>query len=1035
MQGLETVLVRLAATALAALAKSAVTPQPGAGLVTARIRPLPKPASPERLARVLAGGIEDAYARLPEHERLAAVAAVQDGFAAAGTLDAERLFAVDLDPRRLAAAIRRPVPDLAEQAQALYAELLELCCAHVVEQLTAHPSFAARAAVEQTRRTGALLRDQRPAAATPGFEQRPTATAPGFEQRYAEFVAETHSRLELFGVTLGGRTRAAWSLDTAYLSLAVSGGRQHGPHAEEEGLPGGAAQAAVRLEQALAGCDRLVLRGAAGSGKSTLVQWLALNAARQSFGPELADWNRCVPFVLRLRSFQLPEGLPLPEDFLAAAGVPLRAPEGWVQDLLDSGRALVLVDGVDEVPAKLRSRTESWLRSLIAAFPRARYLVTTRPSAVPEDWPAGQGFTALTLLPMERDEVRAFIAHWHDAARRECADRSGREPLDRYEASLVEAVTTRRDLGRLATNPLMCALLCALNRDRRMQLPRARKELYDAALDLLLIRRDTEREVTSVEGVSLSRDEQTALLQRLAYWMIRNAQVEADRQDVVAMLDEWLAAMPQVRAQGDAEQVFAHLLIRSGLLREPVPGSVGFVHRTFQDYLGAKAAVEARDFGVLVRNAHDDQWDDVVRMAVGHARVEERTRLLRQLLRRADKARRHRQRLVLLAAASLEHAPELDPRVRREVEERTGELMPPQSSTQADSLAKAGELVLELLPGPERLTDRQAAAVVRTAQLVGGAAALTVISRFRSDRRPRTRSALACAWSAFDTREYFEAVLEGTVGAEQIVPMTSAEELAFLPRLPELTHLNLLGDHGLPDVVLEHTAMKFLQLWDNRALTDLSRLSRLPHLESLSLNRCPSVTDLRSLAALSLSHVYLYSPSIPLSLAPLDDLSTLRHLVFDFVPVEKSLDELPFAPRLSGLGFYRQAAHMRLSGLEALASLRWLTVNEDHQWRGFLAAGVFSPLSTLQILDVPQVDLSALAVHQGLTKVYVGHVHRTDGIAALAELPLLEEVTFGACGPLDLTPLAPLARVRVELYNCPQVSGLDLFPPERLSVD
>ncbi|MGA4851426.1 NACHT domain-containing protein [Streptomyces sp. G5(2025)] len=1030
MQGLETVLVRLAATVLATLAKTVVAPHPGAGLVTARVRPLPKPAGPERLARVLSRRIEGGYGRLPEHERLAAAAAVQDGFVAAGTLDAERLFAVDLDPRRLAAEIRRPVPDLAEEAQALYAELLELCCAHLVEQLTAHPSFAARAAVEQTRRTGELLREKRPVTAA--------SAAPGpsdFEQRYARFIADTHGRLELFGVTLGGRARAEWSLDTAYLSLAVNGDRAHGPQAQEDGLPGGVAQPAVRVEQALAGGHRLMLRGAAGSGKSTLVQWLALNAARQSFGPELADWNLCVPFVLRLRSFRLPEGLPLPEEFLAAAGVPLRAPEGWVQGLLDSGRALVLVDGVDEVPVKLRSRTESWLRSLIAAFPRARYVVTTRPSAVPEGWPAGQGFTAFTLLPMERDEVRAFITHWHDTARRECAAPGEREVLHRYEESLVEAVTTRRDLGRLATNPLMCALLCALHRDRRMHLPRARKELYDAALDLLLIRRDTEREVTSVEGVSLSRDEQTALLQRLAYWMIRNGQAEADRQDAVAMLDEWLAAMPQVRAQGDAEQVFTHLLIRSGLLREPVPGSVGFVHRTFQDYLGAKAAVEARDFGVLVRNAHDDQWDDVVRMAVGHARVEERTRLLRQLLRRAEKVRRHRERLVLLAAASLEHAPELDPEVRREVEERAGELMPPQSYAQSESLAKVGQLVLELLPGPEGLTDQQAAAVVRTAGRVGGDAALTVISRFRTDRRPRVRTALGYAWSAFDIREYFETVLEGTVGADQIVPMATAEELALLPRLPELTHLNLLGDHGMPDIVLEHEPLEFLQFWDNHSLTDLSRLSRLPRLESLGLNRCPSVTDLRSLAGLPLRHVYVYSPSLPMSLAPLADLPELRHLVFDFMPVEKALHELPFAPRLTSFGCYRQASRMRLSGLEALTSLRWLTVNEDHQWRSFLAAGVFSPLSTLQILDVPRVDLSALVAHQELTTLHVGHARQVDALDALAGLPQLRGVDFGNCGPLDLTPLAALENIHVTLFNCPQVTGLDLFPPERLFIE
>ncbi|MEV0254399.1 NACHT domain-containing protein [Streptomyces sp. NPDC050732] len=1024
MQGLETVLVRLAATALGTLAKAVMTPRPGAGLVTARVRPMPQPAGPEKLARVLSRRIEDRYARVPEHERLAAAAAVQDSFAATGTLDAERLFAADLDPRRLAAGIGRPVPDLAEQAQALYAELLELCCSHLVEQLTAHPSFTARAAVEQTRRTGEMLR-----------ARQPEATPSDFEQRYARFVAETHSRLELFGVTMGGRARAEWSLDTAYLSLAVSEGRNHGPHAEEEGMPGGAAQAAFRVERALAGCDRMVLRGAAGAGKSTLVQWLALNAARQSFGAELADWNRCVPFVLRLRSVHLPAGLPLPEGFLAAAGVPLRAPAGWVEDLLSSGRALVLLDGVDEVPGKLRSRTEAWLKSLIAAFPRARYVVTTRPSAVPEDWPTGQGFTAFTLLPMEQDEVRAFLAHWHDAARLECAEPGERELLGRYEASLAEAVTTRRDLGRLATNPLMCALLCALNRDRRMHLPRARKELYDAALDLLLIRRDTEREVTSVEGVSLSLDEQTALLQRLAYWMIRNAQVEVDRRDVIAMLDEWLAAMPQVRAQGDAEQIFTHLLMRSGLLREPVPGSVDFVHRTFQDYLGAKAAVETRDFGVLVRNAHDDQWDDVVRMAVGHARVEERTRLLRQLLRRAEKARRHQERLVLLAAASLEHAPELDPQVRREVENRTEQLMPPRTDAQAEALARAGELVLELLPGPEGLSDREAAAVVSTAARVGGPAALSVISRFRSDRRRRVRFELARAWSSFEIQKYFETVLEGTVQADDIVSMSRAEELECLPHLPGLAYLNLSGDHGLPEIVLQHEILKFLQFSDNPSLAGLPALSRLPHLMSLGLVRCPAVTDLRPLTSLPLRRLHVYEPAAPLSLAPLEDLHTLRHLVFDFAPVEKSLDELPFAPRLTGLGFFRQAAQMRLCGLEALTSLHWLTVNEDHQWRSFLAAGDFSPLSTLQILDVPCVDLSTLCAHRGLTTLYVGHVPQVERIAALAELPLLTEVAFGNCGPLDLTPLAHHDGIDIQLYNCPQVTGLDLFPPERLYVD
>jgi hypothetical protein len=1023
MQGLEVVLVRLASTVVQTVAKSALAPRPGAGLVPDPVRPLPKPAGPERLARVLGGRIAGAYASLPEHERLAAVAAVQDTFAAAGEVDAERLFAADLDPGRLVEQLRRPVDDLAAAAQDLYRELLGLCCEHLVEQLTAHPSFAARAAVEQTRRTGELLRGR----STEG------PVTSDFDERYARFVTGTHSRLELFGVTLGGRRRAEWALDTAYLSLAVSGEGRYEP--QREGLPQ-EAPTPVKVEQALATSgQRLLLRGPAGSGKSTLLQWLALNAARQSFGPQLADWNRCVPFVLRLRSFHTPDGLPMPEDFLSASGVPLRAPDGWVEHLLASGQALVLVDGVDEVPLRLRERTEKWLKSLLTAFPRARYVVTTRPSAVPEDWLSAQGFTAHTLLPMEREDIKAFVRHWHDAARQECGPEAERSVLDRYEASLGEALTTRRDLGRLATNPLMCALLCALNRDRRMHLPRARKELYDAALDMLLVRRDTEREITAVEGVSLSRDEQTALLQRLAYWMIRNGQVEAARDEVVAMLDEWLAAMPQVREQGDAGQVFSHLLIRSGLLREPVPGYVDFVHRTFQDYLGAKAAIEARDFGVLVRNAHDDQWDDVVRMAVGHARVEERSRLLRQLLRRADKVRRYRERLVLLAAASLEHAPELDPGVRGEVEERTAELLPPRSFKRAEPLAKAGELVLELLPGPEELTEPEAAAVVRTARLIGGDASFEFITRFRADRRMAVRSELNTAWPSFDTIEYFEAVLEGTVEAGQILTMDDAEKLALLPRVPLLTHLSLIGDHGIPPAVLAHTPLRFLGFARNDAVNDLSPLRDLAGLRELSLDHCWSVTRLDTLSGLPLTDVYLYDAAPGLSLAPLADLPALRHLAFDFAALETRLDQLPFAARLTSLSFHQQACVTDLTGIEALASLNWLAVNTDHQWRAFLAAGTFSPLATLQILDVPRVDLADILPHQRLTTVFLTKARQVDHLGALAELPALTYVGFSQCGPLDLTPLVPLNNVEVRLFDCDQVFGTELFPPGRLHIN
>jgi hypothetical protein len=235
---------------------------------------------------------------------------------------------------------------------------------------------------------------------------------------------------------------------------------------------------------------------------------------------------------------------------------------------------------------------------------------------------------------------------------------------------------------------------------------------------------------------------------------------------------------------------------------------VDFVHRTFQDHLGAKAAVEARDFGVLVRNAHDDQWDGVVRMAVGQARVDERGRLLRQLLRRADKVQRYRGRLVLLAAASLKHAPELDPAVRREVEARAEELMPPRSLEEAEELAKVGELVLELLPGPEGLDAETAGAVVRTAALVGGPAALAVISRFRKDTRFRVTYQLSANWRFFDAAEYADAVLAESSLPKSYLHVVAPAQVEVLERLPHIEKFHLKGNLGIPEAIVRNGRTK-----------------------------------------------------------------------------------------------------------------------------------------------------------------------------------------------------------------------------------
>ncbi|MFJ9891083.1 NACHT domain-containing protein [Streptomyces sp. NPDC091287] len=1025
MSGTEVALLRLATTVGGAAAKALLTPRPGAGLVPDPVRPLPRPAKPDRLAKVLAGRMADAFADLPEHERLAALTSVQDTFAA-DEPDAGLLFALELDPERLRAELWAPAAGLSERALDLYEDLLGRCCAHLVEQLTAHPSFAARAAVEQVRAAGLTrelveeVRDR--------VGPRPDAADLEFERRYAEFIATANSRVELFGLTLG-RSSGGWPLETAYISLSVSGYEVAGPHGLDH-----PARTAVRVEQALGEGGRLLLRGPAGSGKSTLVQWLALNAARQTFGDELADWNRCIPFVLRLRAFTALDALPAPADFLRAAGVPLHgsAPAGWADRLMQQGRALVLLDGVDEVPERLRKRTERWLKDLISAYPRARYVVTTRPSAVPENWLSGSGFEPHTLLAMGRDDIHAFIGHWHRAARSECRSDEEHAELATYENALRRAVGTRRDLARLATNPLMCALLCALNRDRRMQLPRARKELYDAALDMLLVRRDTEREIVGVEGVDLTREEQTVLLQRLAYWLIRNDLVQAGQDEAVSLIADWLRPMSQVR--GAPEQVFTHLLNRSGLLREPALGAVDFVHRTFQDYLGAKAAVEDRDFGVLVRHAHADQWDDVVQMAVGHARPDERASLLTALLERAEAEPVHEHRLILLAAASLAHAPELDPGVRQRVEARTEGLLPPDSQESINELVTVGELALELLSSMlDELTEREAAAVVRTAAAVGSEAAYELVKQFRDDERNLVTYEVSMAWERFDPDLYAREMMAVRTWGTTHAYVKSDGQLSALHRIPQLHNLNVAGDRDDLSPVTSRADVRRVFVWHNTRLADVRQFAAMPGLRGLGLSTCPQIRNIEPLAPSGLEWLSLIQLHPALDPAPLAAMPDLRYLALGHPFLMESIGELPVCEQVTRLDLLTETRYLDLEGLESWKSLRDLTLYSGTQFRQVARTLALHGLRDLGLIRIPALDLSLTAALTGLRVLTLADCVPVSGLAPLAELPSLTALSLsGGNGCHDLSPLAASENLTIHLAHDTHATGAELFPPERI---
>ncbi|MFE1360193.1 NACHT domain-containing protein [Streptomyces harbinensis] len=943
-----------------------------------------------------------------------------------GELDMDDVQAVRLGPQGLAARLTHP-GDLSAAAEARYEALLGAVCLHILNFFTQRSTFVARTLTEQSRdldrliRTVDLLAERVPAR---------SAADTAFEQRYAAYILDKHNHLTIYGLDL--YQSGEWPLDAAYLSLRTTERDTGTHHFPGEPDPAPAPNPPQPAERALAGRERVLLRGEAGSGKTTLVQWLALTTARQEAADGMTHLLGRIPFVLPLRT--LTRGgrdLPSPDTFLSAVGCPFHAaqPAGWTDRVLTARRGLLLIDGIDEIPEEEREPARRWLRDLLDAYPGNLWLVTSRPSAVRDDWLAGEGFTDLALTRMSREDVAAFVHRWHRAA--------GADPA--LEEKLLTALRTKADLGRLATNPLMCGLICALHRERRGYLPHGRKSLYDAALLMLLERRDRERGIdrTSVE---LDAESTGLLLQKLAYWLIRNGRSELDTGVALGLITRVLPSMPHVAEQGTPEQILRHLVNRSGLLREPGPGAIDFVHRTFQDYLGAREAVEERDVGMLVGNAHLDQWEDVLRMAVAHARPDERATLLRDLIKRGDEDDEQRVRLHLLAMACLEQATQLDPAVREEIEHRAAALLPPRTRSESDRLVETGPVVLELLPGPDGLTENEARFVVATATRIGTDAAIPRLVPYCQLPYASVRSWLASEWSSFDTERYAEEVLARlSMGGRFRLTASTARQLEILATLPDHPYYSLRGDFSAAEITraLAGKSVTELVLHLGERLGGLGFLRGLPDLRELIVTGPYEHADLSQLAGLPLTDLFLRGEGRVNQLAWLGELPDLSFLSLGEGTIDRDLTGLPLQAPLTRLSLPRGITDLtRISAWPMLYILYLGDLDAAVGPAGWQAVANLPELAQLHLGPPTLAELCQTAVSfPRVNCLVVRPVGEKTRLSALVErFPAVESLHLGGATtqPLDLTPLTALPLLRhlelVDLDGVPHVTGLDQLP-------
>ncbi|WP_406336191.1 NACHT domain-containing protein [Streptomyces sp. NBC_00203] len=675
-----------------------------------------------------------------------------------------------------------------------------------------------------------------------------------FEGKYAEAMRVEHGKIRIFGLDLSRSHGRGLDLETAYLSLeALSSPNEYQREVE-------AISKSARVETILEGKRRILLRGHAGSGKSTLMQWIAIKSISGSLSEELSALNNRVPFMLRLRAmYRLDNLRPSPDQFLEIGNIPVanEQPTGWADRVLREGRALLLVDGMDEIPDEKRDEAKEWLGWILDHYPGAWVLVTVRPSAVPRSWLRDYGFDELALLPMSRRDRSVFIKKWHEAAVVESSSHFGAASPERERANrelrelhenLLRTLEVTPQLAALTDSPLLCAMICALHRDRNGALPSGRMEIYRAALGMLLARRDQQRKVE----LELEEDEHRALLQEIAAWLVGEGLVQGGKADAVNQIQRMLPSLYRINRKFSAEQLYDHIVERSGLLTETTTETFEFIHRTFQDYLAAQEFKEARNFRMLASRAHEEQWEDVIRMAVGHCDHRDRAMLLREIVGAGDSApdESTRRSVHLVAGSCLPYSTRLDTNIRNLVLDRVCQHLPKDDvQTDVNKLASVGDDLISILPSAD--AKPWVIAVLGEIRSEHAFEALKVISE---SANVSILNQIASVWNSFDTEKFAKQLLAKVDCSKVSFWVYTNEQLKELRGLVPVGSLTVDGIRDWSEAadLLRNLKTKDIAIFNGTNLRNLDFLRDMEEIVLLEIFGCWGLEDLSSIRSLQL---------------------------------------------------------------------------------------------------------------------------------------------------------------------------------------
>ena len=377
--------------------------------------------------------------------------------------------------------------------------------------------------------------------------------------------------------------------------------------------------------------NRVVILGAPGSGKSTLIKYIVLMIAAENESDTLGlPWGT-LPIIVSIRSYAdalndnsrltLSEFLPLycrDMDFCDTEEI-----GKLISIELEAGNCIVLLDGLDEIREHgMRIEVGTRIKNFLDEYgDKNKIMVTSRIAGYIGVQLPGDCIHYI-ISEFDDENIALFVNKWCLAFEEMTEIGEVAEKRAENEAKkLLDEINSNPGIRRLASNPLLLTIL-ALVHYHGMRLPPRRVDLYELCVRTLA---ETWNLARNIAGIRLelwlgSRplDERylRTILGPVALWMHDEGKNLVEREELELKVAEELQRREGLSTENARETAadFLNLVVEySGLLVEDSPNSFRFMHQTFQEYLAARTLAGRRDVNKYILSSIDDpRWREPI---------------------------------------------------------------------------------------------------------------------------------------------------------------------------------------------------------------------------------------------------------------------------------------------------------------------------------------------------------------------------------------------------------------------------------------